>query len=50
VWLPADRPDTESILLHWDLRPCFICDVRGLCNHREVAVAQETEAEDQRLL
>jgi hypothetical protein len=41
--------DTDLMLIRWQIRPCFICGTRGLCEHREVAVAQaEIEADDRR--
>lgn len=42
--------DTERILLLWDLRPCWICELRGPCIHREIDVARaEIECEDLRM-
>ena len=28
----------QALLDLWTIRPCFICEKRGLCDHREIEV------------
>jgi len=33
--------EVDQIVQRWQIRPCFVCDARGQCNHREFHVDLE---------
>jgi hypothetical protein len=37
---PTAQKSANKMKLYWQTRPCFICEKRGFCQHREFAVAR----------